>query len=105
MGQKSSDFSAIPLCGSHHIKGSDSFHALGQWKFSQHHHLNIPALIRRLHAKPRIRIEAAQYVAYFESEAFLLGPTNAGLKLAIEKWRTLRKERLAAERSRRLTVC
>ena len=35
LGQKSSDFSAIPLCYQHHRTGKDSYHKLGPQKFSK----------------------------------------------------------------------
>ena len=40
IGQKSSDYSAIPLCRVHH----EEFDAC-RWKFAWKHHLDIPALI------------------------------------------------------------
>ena len=40
LGQKSSDYSAIPLCRVHH----EEFDAC-PWKFAWKHHLDIPALI------------------------------------------------------------
>src|ERR1035438_9452715 len=34
IGQKTSDFSAIPLCSAHHRENLDSYHLLGEKKFS-----------------------------------------------------------------------
>ena len=48
MGQKSSDFSAIPLCFWHHRGDSDSYHELGEKRFAAQHGLDIPGLVRRL---------------------------------------------------------
>ena len=44
VSQKSSDWSAVPLCARHHRTGDDSYHKLGPRKFSEVHHLNIPAI-------------------------------------------------------------
>ena len=54
LGQKSSDLSAIPLCGRHHRTGDDSYHRLGPRKFAQVHQLDIRAIVARLSAKPFI---------------------------------------------------
>jgi hypothetical protein len=48
LGQKSSDFSAIPLCRRHHRIGNDSYHALGPRRFADMHGLDIPALVAEL---------------------------------------------------------
>ena len=40
IGQKSSDYSCIPLCRKHH----DEFDKC-QWRFAYQHHLDVPALI------------------------------------------------------------
>ena len=100
MGQKSSDLSAIPLCHEHHTNGRDSYHVLGPRKFGERHNLNVSAIVRRLNAKPQIRIETGQFVAYFESEAFLLGPTDAGIEPALSNWRRLRQDHFARSQSR-----
>jgi hypothetical protein len=47
LGQKSSDYTAIPLCPEHHRNGSEAHHRLGR-KFAEHHGLNLPALTARL---------------------------------------------------------
>jgi hypothetical protein len=92
LGQKSSDFSAIPLCYRHHRTGKDSYHRLGPQKFSLLHDLNIPEIVRRLNTKPVIRIEAGAFVGYLESQQYRLGPTKEGLGPAVRKM-----VRLAAE--------
>jgi len=50
LGQKSSDFSAIPLCAVDHRTGSDSYHRLGPKRFTVKHALDIPALVAGLNA-------------------------------------------------------
>ena len=62
LGQKSPDESCIPLCGTHHRTGRDSYHVLGRVKFSEVHSLDIPAIIFRLtsvaHENERISAKA-----------------------------------------------
>ena len=57
LGQKSSDLSAIPLCGRHHRTGDDSYHRLGPRRFAEVHLLNIRAIVARLSGKSFIRVE------------------------------------------------
>ncbi len=45
LNQKSSDFSAIPLCFWHHSGGPDSYHHLGERKFAARHGIDIHALV------------------------------------------------------------
>jgi len=85
LGQKSSDFSAIPLCYRHHRTGRDSYHRLGPRKFTQTHNLNIPAIVLRLNTKPVIRIEAGAFVGYLENQQYWLGPTRDGILPATRK--------------------
>jgi hypothetical protein len=85
LGQKSSDFSAIPLCYRHHRTGRDSYHRLGPQKFAQEHDLDIPAIVRRLNTKPVIRIEAGAFVGYLENQQYRLGPTREGILPAVRK--------------------
>lgn len=85
LGQKSSDFSAIPLCYRHHRTGKDSYHRLGPQKFSQMHSLDIPAIVRKLNIKPVIRIEAGVFVGYLEDQQYRLGPTSEGILPAVRK--------------------
>lgn len=47
LGQKSSDYTAIPLCQSHHRTGKAAHHVLGR-RFAEHHGLDLPALTARL---------------------------------------------------------
>jgi hypothetical protein len=83
LGQKSPDSSAIPLCAKHHRTGADSYHRLGPRKFSEKHNLDIPAIVRRLTAKPVIRIEANCFVTYLDSCRYVLGKTEAGIRPAV----------------------
>ena len=99
LGQKSSDKSAIPLCHRHHRTGADSYHRLGPRKFSEAHGLDIPAVVRRLNAKPNIRIKGGQFVGHFENESYALGNINTGLESAVRKVLRLRRESRVAENS------
>ncbi len=85
LGQKSSDFSAVPLCYRHHRTGKDSYHKLGPQKFAQTHDLDIPSIVRRLNTKPMIRIESGAFVGYLESQQYRLGPTGEGIVPAVRK--------------------
>lgn len=48
VAQKSSDFSAIPLCFWHHRGNPDSYHQLGEHGFAQRHGIDLAALVRGL---------------------------------------------------------
>ena len=48
LGQKTSDFSAIPLCSGHHRENWDSYHVLGEKKFSHTHRIDLQNLLLRL---------------------------------------------------------
>lgn len=50
LGQKSSDYSAVPLCVKHHRTGNDSYHRLGPRRFSEVHDVNLRAIAARLRA-------------------------------------------------------
>ena len=95
LGQKSSDLSAIPLCVRHHRTGSDSYHTLGPRKFAEAHRLNGPAIVARLSAKPRIRVESGSFVGGFGDQEYVLGTTEAGLAHAIRRMGILRRGILA----------
>ena len=92
LSQKSSDLSAIPLCARHHRMGNDSYHKLGPRRFSEVHHLNIPAIVARLSAKPCIRVESSVFVGRFGDQEYELGSTEAGLARAIRRMSALRRE-------------
>jgi hypothetical protein len=51
MGQKSSDFSAIPLCAAHHRENPDSYHRLGERWFAQVHQIRLPELVQALNSR------------------------------------------------------
>ncbi len=53
LSQKSSDFSAIPLCFWDHVAGPNSYHRLGERSFAARHALDLPALVARLNARYR----------------------------------------------------
>ena len=92
LGQKSSDLSAIPLCGKHHRTRDDSYHRLGPRRFAEVHHLDIRAIVARLSEKPFIRVESGTFVGRFGDQEYELGSTEAGLARAIRRMRQLRRE-------------
>jgi hypothetical protein len=94
LGQKSPDTSAVPLCARHHRTGNDSYHRLGPRKFSERHKLDLPAIVRRLNAKPKIRIQTGEFVAYLEDSPYPLGQIRSGLDSAIRNLRRLCEDRL-----------
>ena len=92
LGQKSSDWSAIPLCAKHHRTGDDSYHKLGPRKFAEVHKLNIPAIVARLSTRPIIRVEFGAFVGRFGDQEYELGSTQAGLARAVRRMSELRRE-------------
>jgi hypothetical protein len=92
MSQKSSDLSVIPLCARHHRTGDDAYHKLGPREFGEAHHLNIPAIVARLSAKPFIRVESGAFVGRFGDREYELGSTEAGLARAIRRMSELRRD-------------
>src|SRR5450755_2947081 len=83
LGQKSSDYSAIPLCAKHHRTGADSYHRLGPRKFARMHLLDIAAIVRRLNKKPAIRVESGIFIAHLDGESYVLGTVQAGIQPAL----------------------
>jgi hypothetical protein len=53
MGQKTSDFSAIPLCSGHPRGNPDSYHRLGEPCFGREHGLDLPKLVASLNHATR----------------------------------------------------
>ena len=53
LGQKTTDFSAIPLCSGHHRENRDSYHALGEQGFSHTHGINLQEIVLRLQSRFR----------------------------------------------------
>jgi hypothetical protein len=53
---------AIPLCVKHHRTGDDSYQKLGPRKFAELRHLNVPAMVARLGAKPLIRVASGAFM-------------------------------------------
>jgi hypothetical protein len=51
LGQKASDFSAIPLCSGHHRENPDSYHVLGEKGFSHRHRINLREILLRLQTR------------------------------------------------------
>jgi len=48
IGQKASDFSAVPLCSGHHREYPDSYHRLSEKEFSHKHGLDLNEIALRL---------------------------------------------------------
>jgi hypothetical protein len=53
MGQKASDFSAVPLCFEHHRACPDSYHCLGEERFVRVQQLYLPELVASLKSRFR----------------------------------------------------
>ena len=51
IGQKTSDFSAIPLCSAHHRENLDSYHRLGEQGFSYTHGIDLHGLVPELQSR------------------------------------------------------
>jgi hypothetical protein len=51
IGQKTSDFSAIPLCAAHHRENLDSYHLLGENGFSHKHGVDLEEIVLRLQSR------------------------------------------------------
>jgi len=51
LGQKTADFSAIPLCAAHHRENLDSYHHLGERWFAQVHQIRLPELVQALNSR------------------------------------------------------
>ena len=51
IGQKTSDFSAIPLCSGHHRENLDSYHRLGEQGFLHKHGIGLKELVLRLQSR------------------------------------------------------
>ena len=77
MGQKTSDFSAIPLCPAHHRQNLDSYHRLGERRFEQEHRIDLQALVgalnrffqRRTARNPRYTKDLDLWIDPVESNA------------------------------------
>jgi len=48
LGQKTSDYSAIPLCFWHHRGNRDSYHQLGEARFAERHGIDLRELVLTL---------------------------------------------------------
>jgi len=99
LGQKSSDYSAIPLCQKHHWSGRDSYHKLGPRKFAELHGLDLRAIVSRLTMKPTVRLEAGCFVAHLEGERYVLGKISNGFAPALRRMREVGRERMAVDRA------
>ena len=51
LGQKASDYQAIPVCASHHRTGLWAYHGLSPVIWAAHWELDIPAIIAKLNAE------------------------------------------------------
>jgi hypothetical protein len=59
LGQKTTDFSAIPLCAAHHRENVDSYHRLGEKEFSHEHGICLKELVLALQSRVWTRLQAA----------------------------------------------
>jgi hypothetical protein len=85
MSQKSADTETIPLCYQHHRE----FHRIGKKKFVAMYNLDIPELLRRLQAKPVMKVESGQLVAYLDSKEYIVGPVEIGFEEAVRQVKQL----------------
>jgi len=92
LSQKSSDLSAIPLCGKHHRTGDDSYHKLGPRKFAEAHQLDLRGIVAGLSAKPSIRVESGSFVGRLGDREYELGRTEGGVAQAIRRMSESRRE-------------
>jgi hypothetical protein len=92
IGQRATDYNAIPLCKPHHWLWSTSYHALGRRKFEQVHQISIRTILERLHRKPAMRLQSGEFVAMFDGEEFRLGSASQGAEAAMRKFRKIRME-------------
>jgi hypothetical protein len=93
LSQKSSDYSAIPLCALlHHRGGKHSYHVLGRRAFEEHHKISIAQIVRQLSDRPLIRVEDGFFIGRFNGEHYEIGPAAIGLPRAIHIMTELRKE-------------
>jgi hypothetical protein len=53
MGQKTPDFSAVPLCSGHHRENPDSYHRLGEEGFAQEQQLELSEVVAALNSRFR----------------------------------------------------
>jgi hypothetical protein len=92
LSQKSSDLSAIPLCGRHHRTGDDSYHKLGPRQFAEVHRLDLRGIVAGLSAKPSIRVESGSFVGRLGDREYELGRTEGGVARAIRRMSEIRRE-------------
>ena len=92
LSQKSSDLSAIPLCGRHHRTGDDSYHKLGPRQFAEVHRLDLRGIVAGLSAKPSIRVESGSFVGRLRDREYELGSTEGGVAQAIRRMSESRRE-------------
>ena len=53
LSQKTSDYSAIPLCSRHHQHNRDSYHVLGESRFVSEHDIDLQQLVLALNNRFR----------------------------------------------------
>lgn len=56
LSQKTSDYSAIPLCSWHHRHNPDSYHVLGESRFASMHGIDLQELVLALNNRFRRQI-------------------------------------------------
>ena len=93
LSQKSSDYSAIPLCALlHHRGGRHSYHVLGRRAFEEHHKISIAQIVGQLSDRPLIRVESGFFIGRYNGERYKIGPAAIGLPRAIQIMTELRRE-------------
>jgi hypothetical protein len=65
--QKTSDYSAIPLCSWHHQRAPDSYHHLGEKQFAQAHQIRLPELVQALNSRYRRQKPRLSVLSYKDS--------------------------------------
>jgi hypothetical protein len=88
LGQRASDWDAIPLCPRHHRQ----YHDVGRRSFEKMHGMSIRETLERLHRKPQMRLQAGEFVAMFDGEDYRLGPVSQGAEAALKKFKKIRLE-------------
>jgi len=86
--REASDLETIPLCGLHHKEQ----HRIGLKRFTHSYDLDIPAILERLTARPRIVPMGDAFIGFFLGEEHVLCPLGAGLNSAIRRMVAVRSD-------------
>ena len=77
LGQKTSDFAAIPLCSGHHRKDSDSYHVLGEKAFSEEHGIDLKGIVLGLVGRFKRQTRPASAAEQESAAICLMRPIGA----------------------------